>query len=203
MGFLYKEKRIQLKKITNLTAKEFKVSGQDVFDRDPFVLWIGLKDANENVKNDFLFVGLHLKSQQKYIHNHMAAVAKMLGDLQYKETRAEIGLPAPSSEDDIIIVGDCNDATHRKAGFKFMFDYLQGSGFTHLGPEDDTYPATRVNGSQIDHLFVANDMIGDCVDAGTFKVHQVPVSERDDYRSVFSDHFPVTVDVTAVEDDDD
>ncbi len=124
-------------------------------------------------------------------------------NLRYDETRANLGLPNLRDETDVIIVGDKNDSAHKRSGFKFICDYLEGSGYTHLGPEDDSYPATRVNGSQIDHIYVSNQMLDNgSVDAGTFWVHQVSRPDRRKYRQRYSDHFPATVDVTAMDDED-
>ena len=201
IGFVFNTDRIKIKKMVNLDAPGFKVEDEDVYDRDPFIVWISLLEDGEE-KNDLFLVGLHLKSQQKFVHNHMAAVAKLLGDMRSAAVRQDLGLPAPSQEDDMIVVGDCNDAAHQRAGFKFMFDYFEGAGLPHLGPDDETYPDTRVNGSQIDHVFVTKKLLSNGVDESKFKVHLVPDGERAAYRKTFSDHFPVTVDVTAHDDDD-
>ena len=99
-------------------------------------------------------------------------------------------------------MGALNDSAHRKSGFNYIFDYLKGVGYVHLGADFVRYPATRVNGSQIDHVFVSEDLYTTSIDSDTFKVHVTPKSERADYRKVFSDHFPVCVDLTAYEDDD-
>jgi hypothetical protein len=63
----------------------------------------------------------------------MVAVAKLLRDLKSTPVLLDLGLPAVSDEDDIGIVGDCNDAAHQRSGFKYMFDYLEGAGFPLLG----------------------------------------------------------------------
>jgi hypothetical protein len=201
IGFVFNKDRIKIKKMVNLDAPGFKVEDEDVYDRDPFIVWLSLLEGGEE-KNDLFLIGLHLKSQQKFVHNHMAAVAKLLGDMRSAAVRQDLGLPAPSEEDDMIVVGDCNDATHKLEGFKFMFDYFEGAGLPHLGPDNDTYPHTRINGSQIDHIFVTKNLLANGVSETSFKVHLVPEDERDDYRATFSDHFPVTVEVTAHNDED-
>ena len=40
LGLLFNTDRVQLKKLVNLDAPVFPVSGKDVLDRDPFVVWI-------------------------------------------------------------------------------------------------------------------------------------------------------------------
>ncbi|QDU50483.1 endonuclease/exonuclease/phosphatase family protein [Gimesia panareensis] len=201
IGFLFNKNRIKLRKIVNLTANEFKVADEDVYDRDPLFVHISLLE-NGQPQNDFLFVGLHLKSQQKFVHNHMAAVAKLLGDLGSKTVREDLRLPTLSEENEIIVVGDMNDGAIERNGFKYMFDYFEGVGYDHLGPDSDAYDDTRVNGSKIDHIFVSKNMIGQIVKPNTFKVHGVPNSKRDNYRKTYSDHFPVTVEVSSQSDND-
>ncbi len=66
MGILYDKTRIKIKKMVNLSATEFEVGGADIYDRDPFVLWIALLE-NGQERNDFLLVGVHLKSRQMFI----------------------------------------------------------------------------------------------------------------------------------------
>lgn len=203
LGFLFNEDRIRLKKLVNLKADAFHVSGKDVFDRDPFIVWFDILDGGQ-ARNDVLLICLHLKSQQKpFRHNRMAAIAKLLGDITDKNVRQALSLPSLSEEKDVFILGDCNDASHREPGFKYMFDYLAGVGFVHLKPANGTYPRTRFNGSQIDHIFAWKGA-APAMAPGSFRVHTVPDSdeENDAYRETFSDHFPVTVDVLVASDND-
>ena len=204
IGVLFNGDRIKIKRrsMVNLPAPEFKVADEDVCDRDPFIVYLTFLDENGNEQNDLFLIGLHLKSGKSFIHNHMAAVAKVLGDLRSKTVRTDLGLPPASEEDDYIIVGDCNDNAHKRTGFKYIFDYLEGAGYDHLGPDDNTHPPTRVNGSQIDHIFVSKNLLNNGIIEDSFKIHTVPEDQRLEYRKVYSDHFPVTVDLTAHEDED-
>ena len=83
-----------------------------------------------------------------------------------------------------------------------MFDYLEGVGFAHIRNSGGEYPHTRVNGSQIDHIFGSKDFMSKVLVADAFQVHTVSPSERSDYRKALSDHFPVTVDVKVQDDSD-
>lgn len=203
LGILFNTDRIRLKKLVNLHAPEFPVSGRDVLDRDPLIAWISVVDDAGQVRNDVLLVCLHLKSvQDRFRNNRMAAVAKIIGDLTDGPTRAALQLPGKSEEREVLILGDCNDSEFDNPGFKYMFDYLSATGFPHVKPSSGGYPDTRVNGSKIDHIFATGKVIHHTMIPDSFRVHTVPDGERAAYRETFSDHFPVTVDLRIQSDDD-
>ena len=202
LGLLFNTDRVRLKKLVNLQAPEFPVSGKDILDRDPFIVWISAIDQGE-LKNDLILICVHLKSQQKpYKDNRMAAVAKLIGDITDPEVRDELTLPSKREEPEVIILGDCNDSSFKDSGFKYMFDYLEGVGFRHVRNGSSEYPHTRVNGSQIDHLFASKKIFDETMISGSFKVHSVEDAERNRYRRIFSDHFPLTLDLRVSSDND-
>ena len=199
LGLLFNTDRVKLKKLVNLDAREFPVSGKDILDRDPFIVWIAAREGG-TTKNDVLLICVHLKSQQKpYKDNRMAAIAKLIGDYKHPKTRDLLTLPSLSEEPEVLILGDCNDSSFNRSGFKYMFDYLNGVGFSHIRNSSGDYPHTRVNGSQIDHLFGSEKVMDDSMIPGSFEVHTVPGNDEDpprmNYRKSLSDHFPVTVDL--------
>ena len=76
---------------------------------------------------------------------------------------------------------------------------------------DNNYPATRlahvplVPNSKIDYIIVTDEMRGAGKEVSTSQatVHQeIANGDYDNYRRVFSDHFPVTVGVKVFGDDD-
>lgn len=202
LGLLFNSDRVRLKKVINLHAPEFSIAGKDVLDRDPFIAWIAAVD-NGTPQSDVILIGVHLKSQQgPYRDNRMGAIAKLVGDFLDAKTRDALTLPSANEEPEAIILGDCNDSSFLNGGFKYMFDYLQGVGFTHIRNQSNTYPPTRVNGSQIDHLFASDRVANGSMISGSFAVHFVPESERASYRKSLSDHFPVTLDLKLRSDDD-
>lgn len=203
LGLLFNTDRVKLKKLVNLNSPEFLVSGKDVLDRDPFIAWIAKNGTGGVEERDLILICVHLKSQQgPFKNNRMAAIAKLIGDFTDRDVRNALTLPSKSEEPEAIILGDCNDSTFRENGFKYMFDYLNGVGFKHLRPSSGNYPPTRVNGSQIDHLFATKELVDNSIVADSFKVHTVSESERDEYRFAMSDHFPVTVDIKGGIDSD-
>ena len=206
LGLLFNTDRVQLKKLVNLDAPEFPVSVKDVLDRDPFIVWISAVDGG-TTRNDVLLICVHLKSQQKpFRDNRMAAIAKLIGDYKTPKIRDLLTLPSPSEEPEVIILGDCNDSSFKSSGFKYMFDYLKGVDFTHIRNASGNYPHTRVNGSQIDHVFGSKKIINESMISSSFKVHTVPgkhfESQRTAYRKSLSDHFPVTIDLKIQSDND-
>ena len=79
LGLLFDTNRVRLKKLVNLHASDFNVTGRDVLDRDPFIAWISLLDDNGDPKNDLMLICVHLKSiQTRFRNNRMAAIAKLL-----------------------------------------------------------------------------------------------------------------------------
>ncbi len=202
IGLLFNGDRVRVKRIVGLRAPEFEVQGEDIFDRDPMLFWVSFLDNGQET-SDVLLVGLHLKSQQFHTHNHLAAMSKVIGDLKTPDVREDLGLPRrQDGEDDVIILGDLNDSTHTRQGFRFIFDYAESQGYIHAGGDLPDYPATRVNGSEIDHIFLSRDVVRDLLVSGSFTVHTVPDNERDSYRETFSDHYPVTVELKSKIDDD-
>jgi len=195
VGFLFDSNRVKLKKIIRFPVGEFKVQGKDIYDRDPLLFWVALLDDSHNEAVDFLCVGLHLKSQQKFIHNHMVAVGKLFGDLRENSVREDLGIPKKSVENDIVIMGDLNDSAHTRTGFNYIFDYLEAEKYLHQGGNLVVYPDTRVNGSQIDHIFVTKKLFNNFVEQNSFQSYTVLENESFNYRRTFSDHFPVTIDM--------
>jgi len=102
----------------------------------------------------------------------------------------------------MLVLGDCNDSSFKSSRFRYMFDYLEGVGFAHVVPPSGDYPHTRVNGSQIDHIFASEGIRQGSMVANSFQSHTVEDSERAAYRATFSDHFPVTVDIEVGPDAD-
>jgi hypothetical protein len=202
LGLLFNTERVHLKKLVNLPAPEFPVTGKDVLARDPFIVWIAA-GTSEAPRNDLILICLHLKSQQgPFRDNRMAAVAKIIGDFTNRRIREALTLPTASEEPEAIILGDCNDSSFKNSGFKYMFDYLNGVGFQHVRDPSGEYPPTRINGSQIDHIFATDRVRSHSMLSGSFQVHTVADEARQEYRRSRSDHFPVTIDIQIRDDDD-
>lgn len=168
---------------------------------NPLVVWIDVLGDDGEPVDDLLLIGLHLKSVQNFRDNHLVAIVKLITELeQFYKTNG-----IPESEEDVIILGDLNDSAHRRVRFKYMFDYMADNDYTHLRNDNGDYPDTRINGSEIDHIFVADHLVFDWIDPGSFTVHVEGQHKNDDirkaYRRDFSDHFPLTFEFEFAEDE--
>ena len=194
--FLYNTDRVSVAVIGEFSVEEFTVQEKDIYDRDPLVAWIDVLDEDGEAVDNLLLVGLHLKSQQKHRDNHLVAVAKLITELDtFKEAQG-----IADSEEDVIIMGDLNDSSHKRNGFTYLFDYLDDKGYVHLRNDSGQYPGTRINGSEIDHILLDGDLEYDWIDPSSFQVHSA--TNPTQYRKTYSDHYPLTFEFEVVDDDD-
>lgn len=201
LAFLFNTARIAVRVVAEFSVGKFTIQEKDIFNRDPLVVWIDVLDGNGDPVDDLLLIGLHLKSVQTFRDNHLVAVVKLITEL--KSFNKANGID--DSEKDVIILGDMNDSAHRRVRFNYMFEYLDDKGFTHLRNDNGDYPDTRINGSEIDHIFLADHLEFDWIDPGSFTVHvegqHKNDAKRKAYRRVFSDHFPLTFEFEFAEDE--
>ena len=114
-------------------------------------------------------------------------MVKLMSELEQFQRDNEID----RHEHDVILMGDLNDSAHRRRSFHYLFDYLADKRFVHMRTDSDSYPATRVNGSQIDHIFVAKHLAEEgWTPESSFEVHSS--DDPAEYRRTFSDHYPLT-----------
>jgi len=159
--------------------------------------------------NDLLIVGLHLASGQHLTKNHDKAMEVLRRKLD--EARAE-GTVLPAQEFDLLIGGDLNASKYDNKVEQFFDDMNTGDWAVLAGA---AYPATRLAGvpltprSQIDYLIVTrktatrSGLLGEEITAPEAAVHQeLANGQWDQFRRVFSDHFPVTTCVGVMADND-
>jgi hypothetical protein len=179
--------------------------GSDIFSRDPLVAhFTFLRDGVHQNLNDFLVIGLHLASGQHKNNNHNRAMEVLIENLDsYLEEGAEL-----HGEADIIITGDLNlnifdDKKEQK------LEEMETGEYDILA--DDGYKATRLSGvpltpkSKIDYIIVTDEMRGSDgeISVSEATVHQgLANGNYGNFRLVFSDHFPVTVEIKLLPDDD-
>jgi endonuclease/exonuclease/phosphatase family metal-dependent hydrolase len=206
IAILYDTSSIQKKKCEELSIPANKVQGSDIFARDPLVCHFAFVDSNGQIKNDLLVVGLHLASGQDKVQNHNAAMEVLkqrLHDLQNTD-------PSLAGEKDILMGGDLNASRYDTKVENFWAAYDKGGfDFITLSPEDgELYPATRMAGvplepkSKIDYLIASKGLSKELVQSVASVHHEFAASGFDDFREHVSDHFPVTVRVRVVDDDD-
>lgn len=175
----------------------------DIFARDPLAMYFRFREGGEG-RNDFLVVALHLASGQHQVENHDVAMERLRGELRALRGRNSV---LPSSEDDILLAGDLNASPFDEHEEGFFHDFNEGNWKLLASGSD--YPATRVNGSQIDYLIVTRT---NSRQQGLFE-EEIVVEDAnvrnelandgpDEFRRDYSDHFPVTTCIAVTEDTD-
>jgi len=206
IAILYDTSSIQKKKCEELSIPANKVQGSDIFARDPLVCHFAFLDSNGQTKNDLLVVGLHLASGQDKVQNHNAAM-EVLKQRVHELLNTD---PSLAGEKDILLGGDLNASRYDTKVENFWTGYDRGGfDFSTLSPEDgELYPATRMSGvplepkSKIDYLIASKGLSEELVQLVADVHHEVVASGFDDFREHVSDHFPVTVRVRVVDDND-
>jgi exonuclease III len=205
VAMLYDKNIVRLNTSFEIEVAPRKVGNSDIFARDPLVGHFGVISSGDSHLSDFVVVGLHLASGQDKTQNHDQAMKLVTDTLKYLIQEGEL---LPSGEGDIILAGDMNLSIFDNKK-EHVLEQMESGSWDILA--DDNYPATRCAGvplspqSQIDYLIVTDEMRGPGAEITQSQadVHQdLANSHWDDFRRVFSDHFPVTVTVHPVVDDD-
>lgn len=214
IALLYDRRYARLNAATEFAVPRTEVEGDDIFARDPLLgHFTFLRDGQP--MNDLLVVGLHLASGQSKAKNHDAAMKLLMQKLDEERAR---GLVLPRNEHDILIGGDLNASKYDKYKEAF-FETLNTGDWAVLAGDD--YPATRLAGSkktgrfqllprsQIDYLIVTRKtgqragLLGEEISSAQASVHQeLARGDWDDFRRVYSDHFPVSTCVGVIPDND-
>ncbi|RPH95231.1 hypothetical protein EHM69_05130 [candidate division KSB1 bacterium] len=206
VAILYDKRKLRLNSSVEIVVPEKKVQQTDIFYRDPLAAhFTCLSGGNGGVLNDFILVGLHLASGQDKNKNHDAAMKLLADTLTYLIHAGEY---LPAGENDIILAGDLNlDFFDNKKELQLVA--MENGSWDILA--DNGYPATRLAGvpvtpkSKIDYVIVTDAMCGSAkhVEASQAAVRQdLAGGEWDEWRKVFSDHFPVVISVKPLPDDD-
>ena len=201
IAFIYDTRFVRLNQKAELLFPEEIENGKDIFDRDPLMAHVTLLSA-QGPANDLSIVGLHLASGQMHTENHDTAMLKLMERLD--QLRGTTVLP--SSENDILIGGDLNASWYDNDDPEFyekFFDIYQANGWRVMAGQ--RYPGTRLADvplrpqSQIDYLIATRGdgarrgLLGDEISSRYAFVNQKGTRRNwDEYRRVFSDHFPVT-----------
>lgn len=193
-----------------ITIKEFRVNGKDIFERDPLLAHFTLLKDGESM-NDLLVVGLHLASGQDRVRNHDAAMARLRTELKALRGNDPV---LPGSEADILIAGDLNANAFDQHVEEFFEDFDQGDW--RVLAKEGSYPATRLAdvplnyGDPIDYILATaksneyGGLLGEEVLEAEAKVWTDLIENGDfaKFREVYSDHLPVSVCVRLMTDTD-
>ena len=205
VALLYDKNLVRLNSSFEIEVPLKKVENKDIFVRDPLVGHFSVLSGDDRHLSDFIVVGLHLASGQNLAKNHSAAMKLVTDTLKTLIAEGDL---LPANETDIILTGDLNLSIFDNKREQEL-ERMEDGAWDILA--DDEYPATRLASvplspqSKIDYIIVADEMraTGSEIAASQADVHQELANEQwDDFRRVFSDHFPVTVLVHPVMDDD-
>lgn len=205
VAMLYNKNRVRLNNSFEIEVQTKKVNNSDIFARDPLVGHFSVLAAGNTHLSDFVVVGLHLASGQDKNKNHDQAMKLLTDTLRYLINDGDV---LPSGEGDIILAGDLNLSIFDNKREREL-ERMESGSWDILA--DVNYPPTRLASvplapkSQIDYLIVTDEMRGSAAEIITSQsdVHQeLANGQWDNFRRVFSDHFPVTLTVHPVVDDD-
>ena len=193
-----------------MEIEEKKVSDKDIFDKDPLLGHFTLRKDGESM-NDLLVVGLHLASGQDRTRNHDAAMARLRKELKALRGKEPV---LPASEGDIIVAGDLN-ANAFDGDVEQFFEQFNRGNWRVLA-ETGSYPATRIAGvplgygEPIDYILATaksdefSGLVGEEISQTAARVW-TDLIENDGFgtfRTVYSDHLPVSVCVRVMADTD-
>lgn len=206
---LWDENQVVRNACDEFTFADHDVQNKDIFDRDPVACHLSLLDDNGTPANDLVVVALHLASGQSNNENHSEAMERLRQRIHDVTGSAVV----PTGERDILLAGDLNANRYDSREEDFWEDFDE-SGFDYrtLSPVGgDDYPGTRLTGvplqprSKIDYI-IASGRAGGLTEELVQQVAWVHLGLADGdfrgFRQTYSDHFPITVQIRVVVDDD-
>ncbi|MCW3807057.1 endonuclease/exonuclease/phosphatase family protein [Plebeiibacterium marinum] len=198
-AFIYNTNSAHLSKVFEMNINDFKVGAKSIFDRVPLVGYF--KATNPKVKNeDFLIVNLHLASGQDNDENHIVAMIMVEQNLN-EELKAH-GIS--TREYDRIILGDFNDNPYLKdetgnnVYLPTLYNYMKLKGYKDY--VDETFQTTRMSknmNSIIDHILVKENL-QENIPSSKATIYKPDVKNKstlNNWRSNYSDHFPISIEI--------
>lgn len=181
-GVLWDDTRLEL-----LTAGELhEVKKGNLFHRVPVTAAFRCRAGGP----DFRVISVHLKAGRQpedfeRRQGEVAALRAYLGQL----------VSDPDEDNDIVVLGDFNHC-HTAAEADALTDGAFAAFLTKSGAGRSIMHFDR----QIDHIVPLGTF--EEIESRSFKIHNKGLREADAWRKTYSDHFPVTVELAAVPDDD-
>jgi endonuclease/exonuclease/phosphatase family metal-dependent hydrolase len=209
IAVVYDGRFARLNAVEEIEMPNPKVQGKGLFDRQPLMAHFTFIQ-NGAERNDLVVVGLHLASGQHLTGNHDQAMRMVV---QALTAARRAGRAIPAGEHDVLLVGDLNASWFDNKREEF-FDEMDRGDWKVLA-KDSSYPATRLAGaqlqprSQIDYLIASRNvagrrgLFGEEISAEQATVHHhLADGDWNNFRRVFSDHFPVTTCIAVIADND-
>lgn len=222
LGFVWNEDRVELLQAEELLdlpreADDPQAGRLPIFHRVP--ICAAFRARNGGL--DFRAVTVHLKADNRRdLDQHKRdemSTRKRAAEMSLLGKALQRMLAPPSEDQDLIVLGDFNHVFARERSSetpdetKVRFDLrvpLLGDmpGFTRLPPAT-ARPTIRWFPESIDHVVVSPHLRPEAVASsvtvhGPFADHEPTTAELDAWQKAFSDHFPLTCDLSAEHDED-
>jgi endonuclease/exonuclease/phosphatase family metal-dependent hydrolase len=193
-AFLWNSSKVHLIESFTMDFENIKI-GKNAFDRHPLVGYFEAIKKGEENQTDFLLVNVHLKSGQNNDENHLGAMVIIEQNL--KDYLKDHGI----KESDKVILGDFNDNPYDERYFDLLYRYMEHRKYVDLVTED--LGATRMDDdlkSIIDHVLVNSSFKNEMVEVKAKRYF--PTSDLAEWRKIYSDHFPISIEVKVRKDGD-
>ena len=108
LGFMWNRKRVRLVKVLEMSMRDQKLAGKELFQRIPLMGYFEEIREDGSPGIDFVIVNVHLASGQRNDENHLIAMTLIEFGIARDMARHAIAEPS------IIIMGDFNENPNRK-----------------------------------------------------------------------------------------
>tara|TARA_Y100000385_G_scaffold210723_1_gene218668 strand:+ start:432 stop:1493 length:1062 start_codon:yes stop_codon:yes gene_type:complete len=208
LGFMWNRKRVKLVKVFEMSMRDQKLAGKELFERAPLLGYFEEVRSDGSPGLDFVVVNVHLASGQQHDENHLIAMTL----IEYGITRdlARHAISEPS----VIIMGDFNENPNRKdASGKALTSpalsaHMQFKGYKYLTTPEMQF--TRLNNhltSMIDHILVNKSAQAHVIEpkATIYRPGNGPLGDKKifpQWRATYSDHLPISFKIKSSKDND-
>jgi endonuclease/exonuclease/phosphatase family metal-dependent hydrolase len=183
-GLLWDDARVEMISAGELSELRKRTPTGPIFHREPISACFRDRAGGP----DFRVVAVHLKAGRDE-DSVSRREAEMAGLRDYLESL----LTDKNEDNDIVVLGDFNLSAEEPAS-----EILAGDGFARF-LKGRGRSIIHFN-SQIDHIVPLTSF--EEIEAGSFEIHNDGMRDAREWRERYSDHFPVTIDLQAVPDDD-
>ncbi|MHC4513006.1 MAG: endonuclease/exonuclease/phosphatase family protein [Planctomycetota bacterium] len=194
VGFLWNTRRVKLRQCEEMLEFERRSGGQPIFHRLPVCAVFQARRRDGTAGLDFRILTTHMKAGRG-TRNEQKRRGEVMGIKKFLQALRETA----NEDQDILVVGDFNH-TYGAPGHQ---EFIKDKAVRYLRGKTDT-PTILHFDDPIDQIAVCPGLEEEVV-RGSFRVHTTLLDsglDRDSWRASYSDHFPVTVDLSASRDRD-
>lgn len=187
VGFMWNDARVEMLGATEFDDLPQRSGGLPIFHRQP----VSAAFRDRAGGPDFRLVAVHFKAGRETDDNR-----KRAAEVEALRAYLEALVAKPGEDSDIAVLGDFNHG----ADFEEARQFTRGGFAEYLGGRSDGTSIVHFN-LQIDHIAPLGTF--EEVARGSFEIHNKEgLRDREAWQKRYSDHFPVTVELRAVPDDD-